>query len=288
MLWLLLALASALFTAARNVFFRKLSFTNSQEVVLFSTFFFTSICSLVMLTIIEIPQPEPAFYYSIFTAAFIDVFASALFIVAISKAELGSTFPLIAISPIFLIGTSYLILGEIPTITGVFGIMAIVFGAYLLRVESIKGGLLTPFKLLIREKAPRYMLICAVLFSLMGPFYKKAVIHASALFALAIAHLLVCLFLLIYFVWKKRLAKLMREIRSRPIPFMLTGIVTFLSAITLFLAFEGALAAYVISLKRTSILFTIILGFLIFREKHIMRSLFAGTIMIAGIFLIAI
>jgi drug/metabolite transporter (DMT)-like permease len=44
--------------------------------------------------------------------------------------------------------------------------------------------------------------------------------------------------------------------------------------------------AYMIALKRTSILFAVIFGYFIFKEKHILIRLFAVILMLAGIFII--
>jgi len=44
--------------------------------------------------------------------------------------------------------------------------------------------------------------------------------------------------------------------------------------------------AYMIALKRTSILFAVILGYFIFKEKHVLVRLFAVILMFAGIFII--
>ena len=66
------------------------------------------------------------------------------------------------------------------------------------------------------------------------------------------------------------------------------GLATFLACITFFLAFQLKLTAYVVSVKRTSILMTIVLGYVFFKEDHLIRSLVVGCIMVLGICLVSL
>ncbi len=54
----------------------------------------------------------------------------------------------------------------------------------------------------------------------------------------------------------------------------------------LFLALAQAATAYMIAVKRTSILFGILLGAWVFREAGLARHLAAGGVMVAGVALI--
>jgi drug/metabolite transporter (DMT)-like permease len=58
--------------------------------------------------------------------------------------------------------------------------------------------------------------------------------------------------------------------------------------LTHFLAIERVEAAYMIAVKRTSLLFGILYGALLFRERRLGRNLLAGSLMLAGVALIAL
>lgn len=288
MFWLLLALVSAVFVAIRNVITRKLIFLVDKNVILYAEYLFSALFSTLLILFVGIPEIKPTFYYSIVIASIIDVIAIRFFIKAIAQAELAKTFPLVAFTPIFLLATSFFILNEIPSIMGFFGVLTIVFGVYLLRLESIKVGFFEPFKVLVKEKGPRHMLVAAFLFSLVGPIFKKAILNSSPFFALSTTQFLSTLFLFLIFLPKKRIYTIHKKIVSNFKLLFLAGLATFLAALALFIAFRFALVVYTVSIKRTSILFTIILGFVFFKEKDFARSLIAGAIMIVGIFLIAL
>lgn len=288
MYWLLLSLASGISVAVKNVITRKLVFLTDRRVILYSKYLFVSLFALLLISFTGIPEIRPAFYYSIIIASVIDVIAAWYFLNAIASTQLAKTFPLVAFTPVFLLGTSFFILGEFPTVPGLAGILLIVCGAYLLRAESIKVGILEPIRLLLKEKGQRQMLIAAFLFSFLAVFFKKAILNSSPFFAFGVTQLLSTLFLTVLFLKKKTLGVLLRKTADNFKLLFLAGIVGFLAGITLFAAFKFGLAAYVVSVKRTSILFTIILGYIFFREDHIVRSLLIGTIMVLGIFLISL
>ncbi len=287
-MWLIFALSSAFAVSLRNVFTRKLVFVTDNDVLLFARYFIVVVLLLPALLIRPWPQVETAFYFAAPGAAFAELFAYIAMFKAIRRGELGSTFPLIAFTPIFMIATGYLILSELPSAMGLIGIFAIVIGAYSLRIESLNGGPLAPIRALARENAARYMLTAAFLFSFAAAFYKKAVIASSAPLALFAPQVIGVVLFTSYFIFTKRLPALRFQISKYRVGICLLGLAAFLESIGFIIAINMALAPYVISVKRTSILFTIILGFVVFREKYIIRSLLAGAIMLLGIFLIAI
>jgi len=211
MYWLFLSLASGTLVAAKNVTTRKLVFLTDKWVILYSKYLFVSLFAMLLIFFTGVPEIKPAFYYSIIIASVIDVIAAWCFLNAIASGQLAKTFPLVAFTPIFATGTSFFILGETPSVLGLAGILLIVCGAYLLRAESIKVGILEPIKLLLKEKGQRQMLMAAFLFSFLAVFFKKAILNSSPFFAFGVTQLLSTLFLTVLFLKKKTLGTLLRK-----------------------------------------------------------------------------
>jgi len=270
MYWLFLSLASGISVAVKNVITRKLVFQTDRWVILYSKYLFVSLFALLLISFTGIPEVKPAFYYSIAIASILDVIAAWCFLNAIASAQLAKTFPLVAFTPIFATGTSFLVLGETPSALGLAGILLIVCGAYL------------------KEKGQRQMLMAAFLFSFLAVFFKKAILNSSPFFAFGVTQLLSTLFLTVFFLKKKTLGVLLRKTANNFKLLFIASIVGFLAGLTLFAAFQVGLAAYVVSVKRVSILFTIILGYIFFKEDHLIKSLIIGSIMVLGIFLISV
>ena len=66
-------------------------------------------------------------------------------------------------------------------------------------------------------------------------------------------------------------------IRERPVAALGVGVLMAVMVVTHFLAISMVEAAYMISVKRTSLLFGILYGALLFREAHLGRNLVAGV-----------
>ena len=183
--------------------------------------------------------------------------------------------------------TGFVALGEFPSLLGLIGIFVIVFGVYCLRIERNQRSLLEPFRLSFRDRGARYMLGTAALFSLTGVFYKSAILSSSPFFALSVGMPLSALLLLIFqIITGNSIGKIIPSRRSLK-PLFILGISTFFVAITVNIALSMSLVSYVGAIKRTSILFNIILGALFLHEEDLRRNLAAAGIIVAGVWLIA-
>ena len=67
---------------------------------------------------------------------------------------------------------------------------------------------------------------------------------------------------------------------------LMIGICMAVMIVTHFLAIASVEVSYFLSLKRTSLLFGIIYGALVFKEAHLGRNLIGGMLMVAGVALI--
>lgn len=76
------------------------------------------------------------------------------------------------------------------------------------------------------------------------------------------------------------------RIARRPLAVLAVGILMALMVYTHFLALQQVEVAYMIAVKRTSLLFGILYGALVFKEPELARRLPAGGLMVAGVALI--
>jgi drug/metabolite transporter (DMT)-like permease len=73
----------------------------------------------------------------------------------------------------------------------------------------------------------------------------------------------------------------------QPFAHLLIGLCMAGMVVSHFYAIENVQVAYMIAVKRMSLLFGIIYGALIFGEKDFPKKLLAGCVMVLGVFLIA-
>ena len=259
-----------------------------DRTIVFWRYVGASVPAGLMLLVVGIPEVEPQFVPAVLTACISDVGALLLMSRALRSTGMGKAVPLLALTPIFLLGTGLLILGEVPTVWGGVGVLIIVVGAYLLRLERGIASLLTPFKLLLQDPGARYMMGTALLFSLTGPFFKRSILHSGPFFSMAVS--LPLSGLILWFVHVSSGGSTARLVSIEPGTVTVLGLGLSMFGVALFvnLGLVTGLVSYVISIKRLSILMGIVIGGLMFGEKSVVKNLAAGAVMIAGAALITL
>ena len=259
----------------------------TDRTIVYTRYLVASGIAVVMLLFIPIPPIEPAFYPSALLGCLADVTAIVFMSRSLRHAPMSRVVPLLSFTPVFLLFTGFLVLGEAPSLLGVLGVVIVVSGSYILHIESTQQSFWEPLRLLFRDTGARYMFITAFCFSIAVPFFKNAILHSSALFTLGTTLPFSTLLLSVYHLLFR--GRILREILPNAAsvkPLITLGIVVFCVALSVNLAFITGLVSYVVSIKRLSILFNILLGFLFFQEKRLAQNLSAGGIMILGAILI--
>ncbi|MBW2975884.1 DMT family transporter [Candidatus Woesearchaeota archaeon] len=283
MLWVLYSLLSAFSWATADAFTKKVS--NADDYILMlARFLYASPFVLLLLFFIPMPRLESGFWLVLCLSIPLEVLAWVLYIKAIRNADLSLVVPFLSLTPLFLVLTSFVILGELPSIIGFFGIMLVVFGAYILNFKDIRKGILEPFKSVFKEKSCVYMIIVAFLFSITANLGKIIIQKSSALFFSAIY--LPCIampFLAIsFFASRKNLVQLGSNFKMLFFSGLFFGLILIFHA----LAIQLVIVPYMISIKRTSSIFSVLYGWLLFKEKNIPFRLIGAVVMIIGAALI--
>ena len=279
MLWVLYSLLSAFSWATADVFTKKAAKIDHYVLVL-SRFLYGAPFVLLALLFVSIPKLESGFWLILILDAIIEVIAWVLYVKAIRIAPLSLVVPFISLTPVFLVFTSFVMLGELPTIAGFFGILLVVAGAYILNLNSSNKGVLEPFKSILREKGCIYMLIVAFLFSITANISKILVQKSSPLFVSAsyLTVMAVLLLIISFFISRKNMVQLKSNFKN------LFPIGLFFSLMTIFhvFAIRFVIVPYMMSIKRTSSIFGVLYGWLLFKEKNISARLIGAVVMLIG------
>lgn len=201
-----------------------------------------------------------------------------LYIHAIRISPLSLTLPLLSLTPLFLVFTGWIFLGERVGVLGFLGILLVVIGSYVLNLQSAREGPLEPFRAIFREKGSRYMVIVAFIYSLTSILGKQLVRHSdpfyfSVHYAVAMSVALAPAGL-----------RTLRPAVHRPLLPLILLSALFFSLMILFhmLAIQIALVAYMIALKRLSGTFGVIYGRVFFGERAFGTRLLGSLMMVAG------
>ena len=240
----------------------------------------------VIIPFIDIPTLDGVFYIAMFLSIPLDIIALLLYMKAIKVSPLSLTLPFLSLTPVFLIGTSYVILGEKPDKSGFIGIILVVIGSYLLNVHTISRGVFEPFKAIAKEQGSVLMIVVAFVFSIGVCFGKIAVQHSNPAFFSVIYIFLLSLFLFIIVSFKSK--QFLSKSISRPVPFVFIGMLIAIMIVTHLKAISLIEVSYMISVKRLSILIGVIYGVMFFNETNIKERFLGATVMVSGITMIAV
>ena len=253
---------------------------------------------LPILFITPMPKLTPMFWVTVSFLVPLEFTAMIFYMKALKVSEMSLSVPMLAFSPSFIIITGWLILGESVNLRGFLGVMSTVCGAYILHLgpRDIKGGFLAPIRSLATHKGARYMLVVAILYSVTSCLGKRAIQLSSPLFfAPFYFTLLGILFPAFYLIYSRdRAFREYKDIfaKSELVPLKMVlavaaiGILQAIMVYSHMIAISLANAAYMIAVKRTSLLFSILFGATFFRERPMTPRLIGGSLMLLGVSLV--
>ncbi len=238
-----------------------------------------------LLFFIEIPELDKMFWIAIAICVFMDFITTILYMRAIQIAPLSLTIPYMGLTPIFSIFISMIVLGESVTIIGLIGIVFISIGTYILQIDKAKYGLFAPIIAIFQNRGSLYMLIVSFCYAITANVGKVAIQHSSPIFMAIVYFVLLAFAFTPFVIFHSRGSRqnMFSHIKGK------LGIGFFMAAMAIshFMAISMVNVAYMISIKRLSILFAIIYGILIFGEKNIRERITGGIIIIIGAAFIA-
>lgn len=289
--WLSLTLLCALSLAVADALTKKLLPAYSAVELVVVRFGLTAVLLLPLL-LINPPQVMPPllFWAWVGSALPLEILAMMLYMTAIRDSPLSLTLPYLAFTPVFVVLTAFFLLGEQVTLPGFVGVSLVVVGAYVLNVEHAQlrepRSWLAPILAIGRERGSRLMLGVAIIYSITSVLGKGALQYMPATTFGPLYFVVLGLFTLLVFSWRQQNA--VRVLWRPSWGHVIIGVLMAVMVVTHFLAIERVQVAYMISVKRTSILFGIVLGALLFAETRLLQHLLAAVLMVAGVVLIAL
>jgi drug/metabolite transporter (DMT)-like permease len=285
--WFVIALGCAFFTACCDAVSKRIMENNDEWI---TGAIVLGISSLVLLPVfLSLPLRPVSFeLVAVLAVALpLEVFAYFLFLSSIRMAPLSLTVPLLAFTPVLTIFSSAILLDEKITVSGAIGICLVTVGAYILNADLMRLNLLAPVKAIFSNPGSRRMFLVAVIWSVTSPIGKKGVQLYDAIpfgYVLVFGDLII--FALIS-VWRVRTG--LARTRISPFTcllFALAGLLMSAAEVAHFVALSLAPVSYMISVKRLSLVFGVILGWLFFGEHNIRYRLGGACAMVAGVFFI--
>jgi uncharacterized membrane protein len=301
MLWILLALTGAVANAAFFIIIKK-NIRDLRPQVLTAVGFSLGGLFLFLLSAFHgFPSLGQDFFVAVIITTVLNIAGLTLIFAALSSSDLSLSVPMLSFTPAFLIGTSYLLLHELPSVFGILGICIIVCGSYVLNISEQQDNFTDPVWSMIRNRGSWYMLIVAVLFAISINFDKIVLINSDPVFGMALTVSLIGWSFLLMSAYPilVRWNKLRRmkpsnpepaqgntvrtwELPSYVVPALLIGLFVAIEAVSINMAYTLQIVPYVIAIKRLSIIFMVLYGTIVFSEDEIKIRLAGAGLMVIG------
>jgi len=284
-LWLPLGLLAALGTAAADAVTKRFFADLSPYGMSLAQWLFALPYLLVVGLAIPWPPLDRTFWLAVATALPLEVAAALLYMRAIKVCPISRCIPFLAFTPVFLILTGRLILGEGLNRWGVAAVLLMAAGSYTLSLGTGGYGFWAPLRSLAREPGPRFMLAVAGLYSCTAALGKLAILHSEPAFYGVLYPLLFSGVMLAGYPWSNpRPAQTLWTRRGWG---AILGLCLAATIISQVYGLRLAPAAYLIAVKRTSVFFSVVLGGWWLRERPIVPRLIGAGLMAGGVMLLA-
>lgn len=281
MFWMMPALLAALSVAIGDALIKRFFSDMTDYEMGVIRYFYAFPYLFFFLFVVPWPELDRTFWTCVAVGLPLELGALLLYMRAIRISPLSLTVPFLAFTPMFVIFTGNILLGERLNAWGIAGIFLIVTGSYIMNISKAKGQWIAPFKSILKEQGSWLIILASLIFSFTSTIGKVGILHSSPQFFAACYFLLFIAFLLMIFPLMPR-AKL-KNIIKRPLPGVIIGMVMALMIFCHTYAISLVQAAYMLSVKRSSLLFGVILGALVFNEEGIGERFFGAIIMLAGV-----
>jgi drug/metabolite transporter (DMT)-like permease len=225
----------------------------------------------------------PIAAYLVYLAIVVALIAAAqlLLMGALKASPMSLCIPFMAFTPVFLIGTGYVVLGELPSTVKLLGVGLIVIGSLVMHRKLFAAGWIAPLKAVLREKGSRYVLLVAFILSITNPVEKQLILMSDTLTPAFAYCLGLCLFFGVL-AWIRRadVGVVMRKTARWAI---IAGVLDAAALLIQYVTVTYLAVVITISIKRAGIVLAILAGWLIFKERDIRDRLIAALVMVGGI-----
>lgn len=284
--WFWYALSSAFFESLRDLFSKQGLATIDPWVLALATPLFTLPYLLPIFWFTGLPEVAGPFWLALGGSGLLNMVGLYCYIQAIRGSDLSLTVPFITFTPLFLLVTSPWMVDDHPSPQGLVGVVLLVAGTYILNIQGRDQGWLAPWRGLLSQSGPRWMLLAALIWSFSANFDKMGV-RASSPWLWSVALVGVMVLGLAPLAWwrvGRRLAQLGEHFGR----LSQLGAVSALMVIGNMMAISTTMVPYAIGVKRSSVLFTVLWGAFLLKEGKVSARLAGSAVMFLGLLVITL
>ena len=287
-MWFWYAIISAL-TSALSVLLNKKALYKVNASLVSWTLFAFSLPFLIYPSFKNgIPSLNYMFWLSALGSVIVFTFAKTLSLKSLGKGLMSEIVPLAFFSVLFQYIFGLIFFAEHLSLLTIAGLILIIGGGYILKVEEAKEDWLKPFKLLFTNKHAMYYLIAMILMTVSSVFDKTAMLNMKPInqsFYLLLGNIISTIIITFYLSknnmkWVSDVKKNFWVLFTSAFAYVIVSLAYLLGITT------GGALALVSGVKKLEVFFVLIFGMILFGDKP-KKSVWLGSlIMLLGVILI--
>ena len=281
-MWLVYSLLTALTQAGADTCVKSLKGRYHPWQLLWARSLFWGVLAILLLPFVRVKGIPLRFWGIMGVDLPLELAAIYLYWRSIEHSPLSLALPFLSFTPLFLLLTSPILTREGVSMAGGFGVVLVTAGSYILLSEERKP--LSFLRTLKRERGCQLMLGVAAIYSITANLGKLAIKATSPIF---VAVFFSGEMLVVSAVVLKATRTERPHLKRDPLLAGM-GVLSAFSLLFHVVAINLVQVPYMIAVKRTSALWGLIMGLVIFREGRPLGRLAGGVLMVAGAVVISI
>lgn len=283
-----LVVLSALLHALRNLFTKE---SGDKQIFLwwYSVFGLLFFSPLFLVFLHREGIAHPTLYAWCAGSGFIHFLYWLCLTRSYEQGDLSLVYPIMRSSPAVVLLFATQIFGEKVSFQGALGVLLVAFGVYIINMQQIAmKELLAPIRSIARERATQFAFLTLLTVSLYSLVDKMAVSRIHPLL-FAFFHLLFgMLYYTPYILLTKTFPKIGAELETNKGRILANGVLGIFGYTMILVALTFERVSYVVGLRQMSIVFAVLMGSQLLKEKHRTIRLAGSVIIFSGAFLISL
>jgi drug/metabolite transporter (DMT)-like permease len=287
MFWIFVAILCAFFTALSDILC-KIFIEKRREnglSTLFVRWFFV-IPFIIPFVFTNWQKIDLKYLVLYFVGIPLEIIAAYFYMKALEISEASLVLPFQSITPIFIPLFSIFVLDDKYSLYGLGGVLLVVAGSFIILKSANSSGLeQLKGKKSSDMKAVFLMILSSLIYSFTSVLGRYLALHIDPIF-FGSTYMLSnsIIFSVIFLLLRKEKVKLIKPDKLS----LLIGITMGIAVITHFVAISKIEAAYMISIKRTSILFSVVLSKFFLQDKEFGKRFEGALLMLLGVIIVSL
>ena len=283
-----LVLLSAFFHALRSLF-TKASADKQVFLWLYSIFALLFLSPLFVYFLLRVGITNPAAYVWCAGSGFIHFLYWIFLTQSYKEGDLSHVYPIMRSSPAPVLLFAVFFLGEQVSVQGVAGILLVAVGVYIINMKHISGAeLFAPVKAIVNDRSTQFAFLTLISVAFYSIVDKMAVAYIHPiLFSFFHIFCGMC-FYTPYILITKNAAIIRKEWHSGLVRIIMAGVIGITGYSLILIAFTIERVSYIVGLRQTSIVFAVLMGSHLLKEKYKGIRLAGASIICGGGFLISL